>query len=179
MVTEAMRRRSPPAVLLAGRVVGAGLTAAMGRIQLYLWANGYSDTPTIGVLFLLNGIGAAVLTIALLGSPARLLEVVSGLAALFTAGALAALIGSLTVSIFGFWEYLGRPLRRGLARRRVGWCRGACRSCRDVEGGLTRRLPPVGRSRRGWPGRRRGECDGCRPGAGWARSGRGSGWCWR
>ena len=90
-------------------MVGPGLTAALGWIHLYLWANGYSDTPTIGVLFLLNGIGAAVLTIALLGSPARLLEVVSGLAALFTAGALAALIGSLTVGIFGFWEYLGDP----------------------------------------------------------------------
>ena len=30
--------------------------------------------------------------------------------------------------------------------------RGACRSCRDVEGGLTRRLPPVGRGRRRCPG---------------------------
>jgi len=104
VVTVAMRRRSLPALLLTWRVVGAGLTAAMGWIHLYLWPNGYSDTPTIGLLFLLNGIGAAVLTIALLGSPARLLGVVSGLAALFTAGTLAALIGSLTVGIFGFQE---------------------------------------------------------------------------
>jgi hypothetical protein len=104
VVTVAMRRRSLPALLLTWRVVGAGLTAAMGWIHLYLWANGYSDTPTIGLLFLLNGIGTAVLTIALLGSPARLLGVVSGLAALFTAGTLAALIGSLTVGIFGFQE---------------------------------------------------------------------------
>ena len=109
MATETTQRRSLPAVLLGGRVVGGGLTAAMGWIHLYLWAHGYSATPTIGVLFLLNGIGAAVLTVALLGSPARLLGVVAGVAALFTAGTLAALTGSLTVGIFGFQEYVSEP----------------------------------------------------------------------
>ena len=81
----------------------------MGWIHLYLWANGYSDTPTIGVLFLLNGIGAALLAVALLAVPTRLLGVVAGLGAAFTVGTLAALIGSLTLGVFGFQEDLGDP----------------------------------------------------------------------
>lgn len=107
--SPAVHSRTTATVLVVGRVAGAVLTAAAGWIHLYLWANGYSDIPTIGALFLLNGIGAAVLAIALLGAPTRLLGIVSGLSALFTVGALAALIGSLTVGIFGFQEYLSAP----------------------------------------------------------------------
>jgi hypothetical protein len=97
------------AILIVARVAGAGLLAAMGWIHLYLWADGYREIPTIGTLFLLNGIGAAVLAIALLGAPRRALRTVSVLAALFTLGTLAALIGSLTVGVFGFQEYLSAP----------------------------------------------------------------------
>ena len=96
--------------LIAARILGAALTAVMGGIHLNLWVDGYRDIPTIGVLFLLNGIGAALLTLGLLTAPTRVLGTVSGAAALFTAGTLAGLIASLTVGVFGFQEYLGAPL---------------------------------------------------------------------
>ncbi len=96
--------------LIAARILGAALTAVMGGIHLNLWVDGYRDIPTIGVLFLLNGIGAVLLAIALLVTPVRALGTVSGAAALFTAGTLAALLASLTVGVFGFREYLGDPL---------------------------------------------------------------------
>ena len=96
--------------LIAARILGAALTAVMAWIHLDLWVGGYRDIPTIGVLFLLNSIGAALLAIALLVTPVRLLGFVSAGGALFTAGTLAALLASLTVGVFGFREYLGDPL---------------------------------------------------------------------
>ncbi|MDI5911889.1 MULTISPECIES: hypothetical protein [Streptomyces] len=38
------------------RLAGAGLSAAMAAIHLSLWAEGYRDLATIGLLFLLNGV---------------------------------------------------------------------------------------------------------------------------
>jgi len=96
--------------LIAAQVLGAALTAVMAGIHLDLWVGGYRDIPTIGVLFLLNSIGAALLALGLLPAPTRALGTVSGAAALFTAGTLAALLASLTVGVFGFREYLGDPL---------------------------------------------------------------------
>ena len=98
--------------LIAARILGAALTAVMGGIHLDLWVGGYRDIPTIGVLFLLNSIGAALLALGLLTAPTRALGTVSGAAALFTAGTLAALLVSLTIGVFGFGfrEYLGAPL---------------------------------------------------------------------
>jgi len=96
--------------LIAAQVLGAALTAVMGGIHLDLWEGGYRDIPTIGVLFLLNSIGAVLLAIALLVTPVRLLGFVSAGGALFTAGTLAALIASFTVGVFGFREYLAVPL---------------------------------------------------------------------
>lgn len=61
--------RSMTAALLALRLVGAGLTAAMAAIHLHLWAGGYQDLATIGVLFLLNAIGGGLLALALLAAP--------------------------------------------------------------------------------------------------------------
>lgn len=92
------------------RVAGAMLSAAMAGIHLYLWVEGYRDIPTIGLLFLLNGIGAGVLTVALLAVPGRLLGPLAALGALFTAGTLGALILSLTVGLFGFQEFPQVPL---------------------------------------------------------------------
>jgi len=76
--------------LIAARILGAALTAVMGGIHLDLWVGGYRDVPTIGLLFLLNGIGAALLALGLLTAPTRALGTVSGAAALFTVGTLAA-----------------------------------------------------------------------------------------
>lgn len=96
--------------LIAAQILGAALTAVMGGIHLDLWVGGYRDIPTIGVLFLLNGIGAALLALGLLTAPTRALGTMSGAAALFTAATLAALLASLPVGVFGFQEYLGAPL---------------------------------------------------------------------
>ncbi|GAA2804564.1 hypothetical protein [Streptomyces showdoensis] len=86
------------------RLTAAALTATMAAIHLHLWADGYRDLVTIGVLFLLNGIIGLALAAALLVSPARLLEPVAAGTALFTAGTLGALLLSLTTGLFGFRE---------------------------------------------------------------------------
>jgi hypothetical protein len=92
------------------RVVGAGLSAGMAGIHLYLYALGYDQVPVIGSLFLLNGIGACLLAIALLTARNRWLSLVAGLGALFTMGTLASLVLSLTMPLFGFTESTTAPL---------------------------------------------------------------------
>jgi hypothetical protein len=99
--------------LVALRILGAGLLGAMAGIHLYLWTQGYQDVPTIGPLFLLNGIIGALLTIGVLAAPTTpvtLLPAVAAAATLFTAGTLGALVLSLTVGLFGFVESLATPL---------------------------------------------------------------------
>ncbi|HEY4020259.1 MAG TPA: hypothetical protein VGM75_16320 [Pseudonocardiaceae bacterium] len=88
------------------RFVGAALLAGMAGIHVYLYLNGYQGVPTIGLLFLLNGIGGSILTIAVVGAPRRFLGVVGLLGALFELGTLAALVASILVpgGLFGFQE---------------------------------------------------------------------------
>ncbi|HJP74489.1 MAG TPA: hypothetical protein VJ914_09485 [Pseudonocardiaceae bacterium] len=99
--------RSGRALLGLGlRLIGAVLLAGMAAIHVYLYLNGYQSVPTIGLLFLLNGIGGAILTIAVLAAPRRFLGVVALLGALFELGTLAALVASILVpgGLFGFQE---------------------------------------------------------------------------
>lgn len=98
------------AILALLRLAGAGLLAEMAWIHVDLYVNGYSTVPTIGLLFLLNGIGGAVLTLAVLVTPHRYLALVAGASALFTAGTLGALVLSLGGSLFGFSESMSAPL---------------------------------------------------------------------
>ncbi|MEV4430047.1 hypothetical protein AB0K23_32725 [Streptomyces sp. NPDC049602] len=100
MVTDRTRRTA----VLVLRLAAAGLTAAMGAIHLSLWADGYRDLATIGGLFLLNGVLACLLAVALLLTPYRWLGPVATATALFTAGTLGALFLSLTTGLFGFEE---------------------------------------------------------------------------
>jgi hypothetical protein len=102
------RRRS--VLRMVGRLPGVGLTGAMGWIHLQLWVDDYREVPVVGTLFLLNAIGAVLLTVALLAVPVRLLSVAAAVTAVFTAGTLAALIISLTVGLFGVRESLQTPL---------------------------------------------------------------------
>jgi hypothetical protein len=102
------RRRS--VLMMVGQLLGVGLTGAMGWIHLQLWVDGYREVPVVGPLFLLNVIGAVLLTVALLAVPVRLLSVAAAVTAVFTAGTLAALIISLTVGLFGVRESLQTPL---------------------------------------------------------------------
>ncbi|MET9882400.1 hypothetical protein ABZZ20_04430 [Streptomyces sp. NPDC006430] len=98
--------------VLALRLLGAGLTAAMAAIHLRLWATGYADLDVIGVLFLLNGIGGGLLALALVAAPARYLGATAALGALLTAGTLAGLVLGLTTGLFGFRESLDAELAR-------------------------------------------------------------------
>jgi hypothetical protein len=98
------------AALLTGRLLGAGLTVAMGAIHLWLWLDGYRDVPVLGMPFLINAVCSVVLAVTLLAAPARLRAAVIAVAAVFTAGTLAALITSLTVGLFGIHESLQTPL---------------------------------------------------------------------
>lgn len=96
--------------MIALRVVGAGLSAGMAAIHLYLYPLGYDHVPVIGLLFLLNGVGGCLLAIALLTARSRWLSLVAGLGALFTMGTLAALVVSLIMPLFGFTESTTAPL---------------------------------------------------------------------
>ena len=65
--------RSVVGALLALRLTGAGLTAAMAGIHAYLWGEGYGNLETIGELFLVNAIVGGLLAVALLVTGVRLL----------------------------------------------------------------------------------------------------------
>jgi hypothetical protein len=88
-----------------GLVIGSALLAAAGAIHLQLWSMGYRTIPTIGPLFLIQGIAGALLAALLLSR--RLLIVV------VAAGFMIATIGGLLLSIyfglFGFMDTLGAP----------------------------------------------------------------------
>lgn len=100
------------ALLLAGWLLGVGLTAAMGLIHLRLWLDGYRQLPVIGTLFISNAVCSGVLAATLLMAPARRRRTVAVIASLFTAGTLAALVLSLTVGLFGTHEVVQAPLVR-------------------------------------------------------------------
>lgn len=105
-----LRRYRDRNLVLAGRVVGAGLLIAAGAIHLYLYRLGYRAVPTIGPLFLLNTVVAEVAAVVTLAVPRRWLGWVSLGGAAFQAGTLGALLLSLTVGLFGFTETVQAPL---------------------------------------------------------------------
>jgi hypothetical protein len=94
------------ATITLGLVVGAALLASSGVIHLRLWATGYRTIPTIGPLFLLQGIAGVVLAVVLL-LWRRLVVVLAG------AGFMVATTGGLLVSVkfglFGFTNTLAAP----------------------------------------------------------------------
>lgn len=92
-------------------LIGALATVGSGVIHLYLWgeANGYRQIPTIGPLFLAQGISAVV--IGLLAAATRRLVVVLAAAGLLAA-TVAGLIITIEVGMFGFRETWGAPYVR-------------------------------------------------------------------
>jgi len=92
-------------------VIGALLTAASGVIHLYLWgeANGYRQIPTIGPLFLAQGIVALLLALVVPGT--RWLAAVVAAAGLLISTA-AGLLISIEVGMFGFQETWYAPWAR-------------------------------------------------------------------
>jgi multisubunit Na+/H+ antiporter MnhG subunit len=95
------------------RRLGALTLLVVGGVHLQQYLAGYKDVPTIGALFLLNAIGAAVVAIGLLMPLERVLGgrradlaagLLSTLGAMIAVGALAALFISESQPLFGFME---------------------------------------------------------------------------
>lgn len=87
-------------------VAGSLLLAASAMIHLYLWADGYRHVPTIGPLFLAQGIAGLTLAVALIAFPRTL---VSALAAGVLGASVAALLISAHGGLFGFHDTLDAP----------------------------------------------------------------------
>jgi len=83
------------------RLASAALLAWVGYIHFHLWQEGYRQIPVDGPFFLIGAVAAVVFAAALLAWPRPLAGL---LAAGFTASAIAALVISLTVGLFGFHE---------------------------------------------------------------------------
>lgn len=95
------------------RHLGALTLLVVGGVHLQQYLAGYSDVPTIGALFILNAIGAAVVAVGLLVPFERLLSdrradltagLLSTLGALIAVGALIAIFVSESQPLFGFME---------------------------------------------------------------------------
>ncbi|HET6874286.1 MAG TPA: hypothetical protein VFH70_05880 [Acidimicrobiales bacterium] len=100
-----------PAAAIVVRIVVAGLAGAIAGIHLDLWSGyGYRHIPTIGPLFLLNGISGAILAVASLTLPRRALPLGWLAVAGFAAATLGALLISLNTTLFGFHESTSAPL---------------------------------------------------------------------
>jgi hypothetical protein len=107
--------RSRPArlVMLLVIVAGAGLTVYSGYIHLYLWGRQpfpYSAIPTIGPLFLLQGIVGILLGVLVVATR-RLFAVL--LAAGFMVVSVAALVIDVEVGMFGFQDSWSVPYATG------------------------------------------------------------------
>jgi len=82
------------------RVLGALATLVVGGVHLQQYADFIADVPTIGVLFLLNGLGAGVVVI-MLATRRAALGALAGI--LISAGALVSVLISMTGD--GLFDY--------------------------------------------------------------------------
>ena len=91
-------------------ILGALALLAAGGIHLYLVFNGVGGI--LGVMFVLNAVGALVLALGMLFLRGRLLQVATVLSLLFLLATLGALILALTVGLFGItetWDFMLVP----------------------------------------------------------------------
>jgi hypothetical protein len=88
--------------------VGAALVAVSGIIHLYLWGKqfGYKDIPTIGPLFLIQGIATIIIALLVIGSR-RLGALLIGAGTM--AASVVALILAIEVGLFGFRDSWAAP----------------------------------------------------------------------
>jgi hypothetical protein len=84
------------------QVISAILLLLVGGIHLYLVFDGVGGS--LGVLFVLNAIGALVLAIAIVVLRGQLLLLATVLSLLFMVGTLLSLVLALTVGLFGIHE---------------------------------------------------------------------------
>jgi hypothetical protein len=94
--------------LLVWRALSAIALLVMGGIHLYLVFDGVGDL--LGALFVVNGVGALALAIAIVVLRGPLLVLATGLSLLFMVGTLAALVLALTVGLFGIHEVISFTL---------------------------------------------------------------------
>ena len=87
---------------------GAALVAVSGVIHLYLWGKqyGYRDVPTIGPLFLIQGIATIIIALLVIGSR-RLGALLIGAGTM--AASVVALILAVEVGLFGFRDSWAAP----------------------------------------------------------------------
>jgi hypothetical protein len=85
---------------------GAVLLVLSAVIHLHLWSQSYQHIPTIGPLFLIQGIVGIVM--AVLVAVFRRLVVLTG-ATLFALGTIGGLLLSVNVGLFGFQDSLSAP----------------------------------------------------------------------
>ena len=95
---------SPVSTVLC--LVGGVLLVVSSVIHLHLWSTGYRHIPTIGPLFLLQGIVGIVLAL-LVGVTRRVWAALLG--ALFAASTIGGLLLSVEVGLFGFKDSLSAP----------------------------------------------------------------------
>ena len=87
-------------------LAGAALLAWSSVIHLQLWSDGYKSISVIGPLFLIQGIGATVLALAVVALR-RVALLASG--ALLLAGTAVGLLVSSAIGLFGFQDSLAVP----------------------------------------------------------------------
>lgn len=96
------------------RVLGALAVLAVGAVHLQRYGSGYNAVPTIGPLFLLNGIAAVIIGVALLAPLERWVSsrTADALVGILAVGAVAIALGALIAlfiseasSLFGFSEH--------------------------------------------------------------------------
>ena len=86
--------------------VGALLVAGSAVIHLHLWSTGYRHIPTIGPLFLVQGIAGLLAAVAV-GVTRH--PLVAAATALFVAGTIGGLVLSVEVGLFGFRDSFSAP----------------------------------------------------------------------
>ncbi len=85
---------------------GSLLLIGSALIHLHLWSTGYRHIPTIGPLFVVQGVLGMMVAAAVAVS--RQTMVVAG-GALFAAGTIGGLVLSVEVGLFGFQDSFGAP----------------------------------------------------------------------
>lgn len=106
--------RASAVLLLVLRIIGAGLLGGMAWIHYDLWTQSGSSSDAginfVVALFLVNAIVGALLAIAVLVIPGRMLSVTAAVSSLFTFGTLMALLVSIWWGLFGYTESFQNPL---------------------------------------------------------------------
>jgi hypothetical protein len=125
-VLGARHRPTAPALVLVA--IGAATVVVSAVVHLYLWGreDGYRAVPTIGPLFLLQGIVGCLLGVAII-AVRRVAVTAAG--ALYMAMSLGGLIISLNGELFGYPETLDAPyVKASLTDEIVGLvaCLAAC-----------------------------------------------------